>query len=626
MSFSRRFGFFEKLPFLDKSNNDRFPVIQRLVPTSLTSSYGKIWLGDGDGNVYRCDRSLKVDSFFAHPMPILFIRQTILEILITIASKENPIENQMKLWNVKKWPNHLSAPICIRTININPANVPVSVLTAFDISSDFKCFVFGHSNGLVQLIKGDLMKEKASRRFTLKQMDSPVSFIGTSVQTEQSKPSVHIKMPILKRDKSSDKQTEYIFYLVSQSSIYAVKFFKDEVEREYKLEDFGCFPGEAAMFESNSDNLDLAVAYQDAIFFYNCDGRGPCIANSGRKYLIRFFRNYLVLVKSNKSSKEMGERRVAYEPNASTIVQIIDYQNKYIAAEFEMPFVFQVFSEWQGLFVMLTEPENEMEIYSLLEKDTSAKLEILFSKQYYQLAEELAKSQNFTQEELAQIYKHSAEYLFERKDYDAAATEYTKTIGNLEPSYVIQKFLDCNQIEPMTFYLEQVIRDKHSCTGHHVLLLVNCFTRIGDIDRLAKFVKNFQTSEQSLNNFDISSAIRVLRQTGYPRQALDLALAASQMEDASLECICAHGHMLMSELPNETGHFLEMLVSNPDASKIDVHHFLKIFVDNRKGLFAFLERYISVSQNFFPKMAPTDLVQPFASDKRNKAAPVGSSV
>lgn len=44
--------------------------------------------------------------------------------------------------------------------------------------------------------------------------------------------------------------------------------------------------------------------------------------------------------------------------------------------------------------------------------------------------------------------------LSSKGDYDAAIEQYVKTIGNLEPSYVIRKFLDAQRIKNLTTYLQ----------------------------------------------------------------------------------------------------------------------------------------------------------------------------
>ncbi|KAF5399898.1 hypothetical protein PHET_06785 [Paragonimus heterotremus] len=51
----------------------------------------------------------------------------------------------------------------------------------------------------------------------------------------------------------------------------------------------------------------------------------------------------------------------------------------------------------------------------------------------------------------------------------------------------------------------------------------------------------------------------------------------------------------MDRLPTETVKLLDQLCSRPGTSEINVHHFLKIFINNRDGLMQFLERYVKTA-------------------------------
>jgi hypothetical protein len=55
--------------------------------------------------------------------------------------------------------------------------------------------------------------------------------------------------------------------------------------------------------------------------------------------------------------------------------------------------------------------------------------------------------------------------------------QYIRTIGQLEPSYVIQKFLDAQRIHNLTHYLEK-LHEKGLATADHTTLLLNCYTKL----------------------------------------------------------------------------------------------------------------------------------------------------
>ena len=55
---------------------------------------------------------------------------------------------------------------------------------------------------------------------------------------------------------------------------------------------------------------------------------------------------------------------------------------------------------------------------------------------------------------MAEIQRRYGDHLYAKHDYDGAVAQYGATIGCLEPSYVIRKFLDAQRIHNLTAYLE----------------------------------------------------------------------------------------------------------------------------------------------------------------------------
>ena len=63
---------------------------------------------------------------------------------------------------------------------------------------------------------------------------------------------------------------------------------------------------------------------------------------------------------------------------------------------------------------------------------------------------------------VAQIERSYADHFYAKHDFDSAMQHYAATIGQLEPSYVIRKFLDAQRIHHLTSYLEQ-LHEQVSC-------------------------------------------------------------------------------------------------------------------------------------------------------------------
>jgi tetratricopeptide (TPR) repeat protein len=121
-------------------------------------------------------------------------------------------------------------------------------------------------------------------------------------------------------------------------------------------------------------------------------------------------------------------------------------------------------------------------MHQLIEKDFETKLQKLFAMSQFEIAVRLAKRQlragETSNDTLVEIYVAYGNQLYRKKSFDDAIRQYIKTIGFLEPSYVIRKFLDSQRIQNLTDYL-QALHDHQLADKHHTTLLLNCYTKVG---------------------------------------------------------------------------------------------------------------------------------------------------
>ncbi|XP_059436524.1 vacuolar protein-sorting-associated protein 11 homolog [Corylus avellana] len=205
-------------------------------------------------------------------------------------------------------------------------------------------------------------------------------------------------------------------------------------------------------------------------------------------------------------------------------------------------------------------------------------------------------------------------------------SQYIHTIGHLEPSYVIQKFLDAQRVYDLMNYLEK-LHEKGLASKDHTTLLLNCYTKLKDVEKLNIFIK----SEDGIgeHKFDVKTAIRVCRAANYHEHAMYVAKKAGRHElylkilledlgryDEALQYISSlepsqagvtvkeYGKILIEHKPVETieilmrlctedkesvkqgassGAYLSMLPSPVD--------FLNIFIHHPQSLMDFLEKY-----------------------------------
>lgn len=124
-------------------------------------------------------------------------------------------------------------------------------------------------------------------------------------------------------------------------------------------------------------------------------------------------------------------------------ITVLDIQNKFIVFTTTMREILSVLSEWGSLYILSTGGS----LSQLIEKDLQAKLTVLFKKNLYDVAVRIAKCQQYDSQALIDIFRQYGDHLYAKGDHSGSVEQYIKTIGKLEPSYVIKKVNNCILIE-----------------------------------------------------------------------------------------------------------------------------------------------------------------------------------
>ena len=167
----------------------------------------------------------------------------------------------------------------------------------------------------------------------------------------------------------------------------------------------------------------------------------------------------------------------------------------------------------------------------LYEMDDNVKIHTLMKKGLYMEAEQIARDANFPREIQSEIIKEYADKLFQQKKYDDAIDQFIKTIGFLNPSYVIQRYIQVTQLDNLIKYLEKLIREpknmqmqSSSITDYnkdYTALLLNCYVKKDKKNEIKEFL-TITNDTQPI--FDVDTAIEVCRQQDLTREyAIDLA-------------------------------------------------------------------------------------------------------
>ncbi|XP_073961973.1 vacuolar protein sorting-associated protein 11 homolog [Choristoneura fumiferana] len=272
------------------------------------------------------------------------------------------------------------------------------------------------------------------------------------------------------------------------------------------------------------------------------------------------------------------------------------------------------------------------------EKDLHSKLWLLFKKNLYDVAIRIASMQHYDAEGLTEIYKQYGDHLYSKGDLKGAIEQYVKTIGWLETSYVIRKYLESRHLEPLVLYLEE-LHKKGGATEDHTTLLLTCYVKIDQHDQQGK-LKEFINSKDKVIEFDVDVAIKVVRQVSID-DALSLAanhkrhdwylklmiedkkayaealeyLADLEFEDADAH-MKTYGLKLIQHLPKESTKFLIALCtdykprSKPlvdeaslsggyrEPDRADPDDYIHMFLSNSEQLIEFLEHMTAADVQF----------------------------
>ncbi|CAL8268441.1 unnamed protein product [Merluccius merluccius] len=560
-----------------------------------------------DGQVWLLPRSLKLEAFQAYKLRVTHLYQLKQHsILVSVGQDEEGINPLVKVWNLDK--KDSGSPLCTRIFPAIPGNKPTEV-SCLSVHENLNFMAIGFTDGSVVLTKGDITRDRHSKTLTLHEGSCPI----TGLSFRQVGKVTHL-------------------FVATLEKVHCYTLSVKEYPR-LELDTHGCALRCSSLTDPSQDS-QFIVAGDECVYLYQPDERGPCFAFEGQKLLSHWYRGYmLLLTKDAKSPTKQvalllltpGFASRETSPSEKQLLTIYDLDNKFIAYSAPFDDIIDVLAEW-GSFYVLT---RDGKMFVLQEKDTQTKLEMLFKKNLFVMAINLAKSQHLDSDGLSEIFRQYGDHLYLKGDHDGAIQQYIRTIGKLEPSYVIRKFLDAQRIHNLTAYL-QALHRQSLANADHTTLLLNCYTKLKDSSKLEEFIK----SSESEVHFDVEIAIKVLRQAGYHSHAVFLAEKHTQHEwylkiqledlknyqealryigrlpfDQAESNMKRYGKTLMHHVPDGTTSLLKDLCTDyqpkretadrdppqrGQENKANSEEFIPIFANNRRELKAFLEHMIEV--------------------------------
>lgn len=580
----KKFQFFEKKLIKDSDVNsqqqqheeeDSSPQskLANLSVTCCTSGRGTLITGDQDGNINLIERDFTVTTFAAYRgrVSLLELARDRNLLVGCGVDDDETLTSAVKVWNMERVDATNKVPPLVADVKLSwRLGAALRVPTCMACTSNMNHVALGFANGVVALVTFDAGLRRPALRFVCQHQ-------GVSVTGVEFCGSAHL-------------------YVVTEAGVfyYPTDFSARDAEAtpgglagetlDMEGAGFGCVTG--------TEEGELIVGTPAAIYFYNEMDKCQCLAFGGDKRFVCWFRGNLVVVtavpaptrpglgaRSGNAAMRAGmmdqELRSLYD------LTVYDTRNKLIAySDQKFSTITHVAAEWGSLFVFASDGR----IFELGEVDTQTKLESLFKKNLYTIAVTLATNQQYDQAAIAGIIVRYAEHLYAKGDYDGAIAQFIKTIGRLEPSYVIRKFLDAQKIHNLTAYLE-ALHAQHKANADHTTLLLNCYTKLKDADKLEHFL-----TVEDTGSFDVETAIRVCRQGKYYDHALKLArkyqehdwflkiqledkrdfrtalaYIASLPQESAVLYLKKYGKVLVANIPDETTNQLVLMCTGTPA-------------------------------------------------------------
>ncbi|QUC21366.1 uncharacterized protein UV8b_05609 [Ustilaginoidea virens] len=473
--------------------------------SSVCAGSESLFLGGNDGSVSIVGKSWKVvRKFQAHETGrVTHMRQVEGTSLLVTVAEDLSSEPVLKAWALDKLVKKTNMPTCLSTLTINNGRrqFPIS---AFAALHDLSQIAVGFGNGAVTVIRGDLVHDLGTKQRIVYESQEPV----TGVQL------------------ATDEKLTTLFISTTTRILKLGLSRKGQGLPPKIMENIGCAWGCMAL---DKETGDVVVARDDAIYTYTMDGRGPPKAYEAQKTMIAMYENYVALkcLPSGASGRDPDSMRRRFGSNGhedlftATTFVLLEPDLRIIAhSETMISPVRFVFDVWDDLYTM----SEEGKVYRYHEKPLQQRLEMLFQRNMFPLAIELAQNSGLDGQQQSAIYRKFGDHLYQKADYDGAMVQYIRAIDTTEPSQVIRKFLDTQRIHNLIQYLEQ-LHEHRKATSDHTTLLLNCYAKLKDIAKLEKFIK----SPGDLK-FDLDTAIAMCRQGGYYEQAAYLAKRHGETE------------------------------------------------------------------------------------------------
>lgn len=296
-----------------------------------------------------------------------------------------------------------------------------------------------------------------------------------------------------------------------------------------------------------NDEQYFIVGREDALYCYTIEGRGPCFAINGTKQMVKWFGKHVIVVRPNISISN---------PKRSQLV-IINIENNMMVLNEELSEVESIFptSDYDNCLIFT----KDGTIYTLRDQEIRYKLQLLYSKNLYDIALKLVEGQVMYPDLAANVFVNYGDHLLQRGDIIESVNMYVKTIGQIPPFRVISKLLNFRYNEFLIQYLRNLMKTESSQEYHD--LLQNCEKRLDLPGDICKIFRN--GGSLAIDSFDPMCRDKEI-----------MSYFPESNGEKGLELFAEHGNWIVNNYPFDVGDIVKRILSQ----KLDSHQSIEIFI------------------------------------------------
>lgn len=610
----KRINFFDR-QVVKEEGREIHEGIQQLNVIVACGGKENLWLGDSEGKMHGLDQKFGLRcSLPVFELSLLGLKALDCggkSLVLALGSDELAKGgNKVKVFGASK--DAQATELCEHKIFQRREPEQTLKCLCFDATAPFQLLAVGVSNGVVHLFRArDLAAEKPRPRILEHQGALPVT-------------SVHF----LDNRASPEKGSRVTLYVTTEQSVFSWNVTEDSDVRVLHIETgLGAPSLCSTIFNSNNA---LLLQNDEAIFAFDPDEGNvssismKVLCEEGKQMMLTHFRSYFVSVTTEGGGSNVGS--VSALPKQTVWVCLAHQHIRFVAYSGEFTDITHVFPGMGSIFVLSRGgADSNTVLFELREKDLGERTDSLVERRFFDWASEIALQEGAPKESVAEVYRLHGDAFYEKRDYHKALEIYMKTVDldlPIEPSYIIDKYLDAQKIGHIAMYLKKL----HECgfaEQEHTALLLKCYTKLRDASNLEEFLEKTPTSQ-----YDTVTAIGVLETSGYEKLAASLAKKVGNNEEyvrLSLEhfksytrmvdfirglspleasaLLLEHGRLLMRHAPQETLELVEELCGfsrRADSAPIEapnVEDFMTIFVHDSKQLEAFLKKSLFAKES-----------------------------